>query len=143
VHIPQIMVYNKIDRLGTAARIERDAEDRLVAVWISAMARTGLDLLEQAIAERLARTARIARVRLPASAGALRSKLYAREAVREEHASEDGAIELTVELPDVELLVLARTAGVLILEQQGVDIPCTAGEPYLQSGPPASAAKLS
>jgi GTP-binding protein HflX len=141
--IPQIAVYNKIDRLGTTARIERDDQNQLVAVWISAAARNGLDLLQQAIAERLARTARAARVRLPASAGALRSKLYAREAVRAEHTTEDGAIELTVELPDVELLVLARTPGVQILQQQGVDIPCTPGEPYLQSAPPASAAKLS
>jgi GTPase len=142
-HIPQIAVYNKIDRLGASAHIERDGEKQLAAVWISAAERSGLDLLQQAIAERLARSTRAARVRLPASAGALRSKLYARGAVRAEQVSEDGAIELAVELPDVDLLVLARTAGVQILEQQGVDIPCTPGEPYLQSAPPASAAKLS
>ena len=75
--LPQILVYNKIDRLDfAAAAIERDAEGRAVAVWISAAKRLGLDLLQQAIAERLARVARRARLRVPASAGALRSRLY-------------------------------------------------------------------
>ncbi|MGH8328532.1 MAG: ribosome rescue GTPase HflX, partial [Steroidobacteraceae bacterium] len=44
-HIPQILVYNKIDRLAAAARIERDAEGRAAAVWISAAERSGLELL--------------------------------------------------------------------------------------------------
>ena len=142
-HIPQLMVYNKIDRLGVPARIERDVETRAAGVWISAARREGLDLLEQTIAERLARTARRARIRLPATAGALRSRLYGRGAVRAEHTGEDGSMELTVELPDVELLVLARTAGVQILETQDGGPPCTPAEAYLQSTASASAAKLS
>ena len=44
----------------------------------------GLDLLRQAVAERLARFARRARLRMPAAAGALRSRLYAAQAVRGE-----------------------------------------------------------
>jgi len=52
-------------------------------------------------------------------------------------------MELTVELPDVELLVLARTAGVQILETQDGGPPCTPAEAYLQSTASASAAKLS
>ena len=34
--IPQILVYNKIDRLELAPRVDRDADGRVVAVWISA-----------------------------------------------------------------------------------------------------------
>src|SRR5499427_9293122 len=52
--IPQILVYNKVDRLEITPRIDRDAEGRVIAVWISAAQRQGLDLLESAIAERLA-----------------------------------------------------------------------------------------
>ena len=131
--IPQIIVYNKIDRLELEPRIDRDAEGRAQAVWISAQKRLGLDLLASAVAERIARFARLARVSVPASAGALRSRLYAAKAVREERSAEDGSIELLVELPDVELLTLARTSGVQILEVRGADMPCASGDAYLQS----------
>lgn len=131
--IPQILVYNKIDRLDAPAHLDRDANGRATAVWISAQQRTGLELLTGAVAERLSRFARRARLRVPASAGALRSRLYAARAVRAESAAEDGSLELAVELPDLELLVLARTAGVQILEVQGPEMPCTPGSAYLQS----------
>src|SRR5262249_25690275 len=75
--IPQLLVYNKIDRLDIPPRLERDADGRAGAVWISAQERLGLELLLAAVAERLARHARRARVRVPASAGALRSPPFA------------------------------------------------------------------
>jgi GTP-binding protein HflX len=137
--IPQVIVYNKIDRLGFEPRVDRDAEGRATAVWISAERRLGLDLLTGAIAERIARFARLARVHVPAAAGALRSRLYAAKAVRKEQSADDGSIELLVELPDVELLVLARTPGVQILEVRGPDMPCAPGDAYLQSTAVSSA----
>ncbi|HYC08288.1 MAG TPA: ribosome rescue GTPase HflX, partial [Steroidobacteraceae bacterium] len=142
-HIPQILVYNKIDRLGTAPRVDRDADGRATAVWISAERRLGLELLTGVVAERLSRFARRARVKVPASAGALRSRLYAAQAVRAESSSSlDGSIELAVELPDPQLLELARTAGVQILEVQGSEAPCAPGNGSLQSIAAASASKL-
>jgi GTPase len=140
--IPQIIVYNKIDRLSMEPRVDRDAEGRVTAVWISAEQRSGLDLLASAIAERIARFARRALVRVAASAGALRSRLYAAKAVREERSAEDGSIELVVELPDVDLLVLARTPGVQILEVQAADMPCAPGDAYLQSTAVSSATRM-
>jgi len=131
--LPQIIVYNKIDRLEVPPRLDRDEDGRPVAVWISAQQRGGLELLAGAIAERIARFARLARLRVPAAAGALRSRLYAAKAVREERSADDGSIEILVELPDVELLALARTPGVQILETAGADMPCASGDAYLQS----------
>jgi GTPase len=131
--IPQIIVYNKIDRLEMQPRIDRDEEGRAQAVWISAQKRLGMDLLASAVAERIARFARLARLSVPASAGALRSRLYAAKAVREERSAEDGSFELLVELPDVELLALARVSGVQVLEVRGPDMPCAPGDAYLQS----------
>jgi GTP-binding protein HflX len=131
--IPQIIAYNKIDRLQRPAAIERDEAGAPSAVWISAQSRLGLDLLTSAIAERLSRFARRARVRLPAGAGALRSRLYAAKAVREERTADDGSIELAVELPDVEIQALARTAGVEVLEAPQADNPCASGDGYLES----------
>jgi GTP-binding protein HflX len=137
--IPQVLIYNKIDRLGFEPRVDRDAAGRATAVWISAERRLGLDLLTGAIAERIARFARRARVQVPAAAGALRSRLYAAKAVREERSADDGSSELLVELPDVELLALARSPGVQILEVQGPDMPCAPGDAYLQSTAVSSA----
>jgi GTPase len=131
--LPQVLVYNKIDRLDFEPRIERDAEGRAVAVWISAAKRLGLDLLHQAISERIARAARRARLRVPASAGALRAKLYSAGAVRGESVLEDGSLDLTVELPDVELVALARTPGVHIVETPSAAMACAPEEAYLQS----------
>jgi GTPase len=140
--IPQLLVYNKIDRLENAPRIDRDPEGRALAVWISAEQRLGLDLLRDAVAERLARFARRALLKVPASAGALRSRLYAARAVRAESTGADGSIELAVELPDLELLALARTAGVQILEVQEAGAPCAPANTYLQSTALSHAGKL-
>ena len=112
--IPQILVYNKVDRLDIAPRIDRDAEGKAVAAWISAEKREGLDLLAGAVAERLALVARRARVRMPLSAGALRSRLYGSGAVSGERVIDGTEIELDVELPDAELTRLARSPGVQI-----------------------------
>ena len=120
--IPQLLVYNKIDRLGRAAGIERSAEGEASAVWISAAGRQGIELLLAAVAERLSRSIRDARVRLPPGAGALRSRLYAAKVVRAEQAGEDGSIELAVQMPDAEVLALAKTPGVEILEAQHPDV---------------------
>src|SRR5205085_990475 len=99
----------------------RELPHELVAAFQSTLTEA------RAVAERLARLARRARLRMPAGAGALRSRLYAAQAVRAETSAEDGSIELAVELPDLELLELARTAGVQILEVQGADMPCAPG----------------
>ena len=140
--IPQILVYNKIDRLELTPRIDRDATGRAVAVWISAQQRLGLDLLAAAVAERLARFARRARLRVAASAGAIRSKLYAAKVVREEQVAADGSLEMVVDLPDVELLALARTTGVQILAVAEEDMPCAPGTAYLQSTAVSGAPRL-
>jgi GTPase len=139
--IPQILVYNKIDRLELQPRLDRDPDGRANAVWISAAQASGLNLLIDAVAERLTRFVRRARIRIPPGAGALRSRLYAAKAVRSEQSADDGSIELAVELPDVELLLLARTAGVHILEVEREPSPnvgrepCAPGTAYLQSTP--------
>jgi GTPase len=131
--IPQVVVYNKIDRLQRPAAIERDEAGMPSAVWISAQKRIGVELLIDAIAQRLSRFARAVRLRLPASAGALRSRLYAAKSVREEHTAQDGSIELTVALPEVEIRALERTDGVQILEPSPADIPCASVDAYLES----------
>jgi GTPase len=139
--IPQILVYNKIDRLQMAPRLERDVDGRVSSVWISAMQEIGIPLLAEAITERIARTVQVARVRIPPGAGQLRARLYARGVVKQELVLEDGQLELSLELPNVDLLELARAPGVVVLEAGGPDVSCTAAPGYLELAAAASAAK--
>ena len=50
-HIPQILVWNKIDLSGVLPAIERDEYDKICRVFVSAQSGDGVGLLRQAIAE--------------------------------------------------------------------------------------------
>jgi GTPase len=129
--LPQIMVYNKIDRLELAPQVDRDDSGRASHVWISAAHGRGLDLLTKALAERLVRVARRATLRVPVTGGALRSRLFAAGLVLAERTGDDGSFEIDVELSEHELLKLAREPGVQVLFMDA-DGTCAPSEPYLQ-----------
>jgi GTP-binding protein HflX len=117
--VPQLMVYNKIDVLshdgadqnaatglaatdggsdGSArtsrkalARIDRDAAEGAPSrVWVSAVTGEGLDLLREAIGERLSGARVRADLHLPPQAGRLRAKLIEIGAVQSERYDEHG-----------------------------------------------------
>ncbi len=134
--LPQLLVYNKIDRLEVEPRIERDAEGKVTQVWISAAQGLGVELLARAIAERLNLSAQRAWLHLPAAAGAARARLFAGGAVREERTEEDGAMMLLVELPPEAMAELARQPGMRLSpasDQAGNDAACARAVPYLES----------
>jgi GTPase len=133
--LPQLLVYNKIDRLQLDPRIERDSDGEVSQVWISAERAQGLDLLRSAIAERLQLRPRRGWLRIPATAGALRARLLAGGAVREERVEDDGALHLLVELPAPQLAVLARNPQVTLALLPDLP-PCAPAAPYLESTGP-------
>lgn len=68
-------------------------------VWISARDALGLDLLRGAVAQRLGLRRLVAQLRLPTSAGRLRARLHALDAIRNESHDEHGwtlAVDLAV-----------------------------------------------
>ncbi|RJF98719.1 GTPase HflX [Noviherbaspirillum saxi] len=66
-HIPQILVWNKIDVAGLEPALERDEYDKIRRVFISAQTGTGLDLLREAVTE-FAKEDAVAQIdRLPVS----------------------------------------------------------------------------
>jgi GTPase len=132
--LPQILVFNKIDRIDSPPRVDRNEAGRVSHVWLSAAQSNGLDLLRDAVAERLARVARRATLRLPVSAGELRARMYAANLVLAERIAADGAYEIDTELSEFELLKWAREPGVEILTLEG-DSTCTVAGAYLQSSP--------
>ena len=112
--LPQLLVYNKIDRIeGGAPR--HDAQDgipdpsRRERVWVSARDGLGMDLLTDVLGERLGFTRIRGQVRLPPSAGRLYARLRALEAICSEQFDEDGWL-LEVDLPRSEAEKLAGSA---------------------------------
>ena len=102
--VPQLLVYNKIDLLQVdvapgeeqdrparvEARIDRNADTAPLRVWISAAAGQGLELLREAIGERLSGTRVHADLHLPPQAGRLRARLIEIGAVQGERYDESG-----------------------------------------------------
>ncbi len=98
--VPQLLIYNKIDCLADRAPgIERDDEGVPRAVWLSALTGEGSELLFQALSERLAVTLAEHQLKLPPSAGRLRSVLYAMRAIQQEAYAENGDCLLHIRLP--------------------------------------------
>ncbi len=88
--IPQLVVYNKIDRIeGATARIDQRGEQRS-AVWLSARDGLGIDLLREALGERLGLKRIAGEILRPTDAGRLRARLHALDAVTGEQHDGDG-----------------------------------------------------
>ncbi|WP_058834218.1 ribosome rescue GTPase HflX [Luteimonas abyssi] len=110
--LPQILVFNKIDRVE-GAQPRHDRPDNAVAdeavaerVWISARDGLGLDLLREALAVRLGLRRIVAEIELPPSAGRLRARLHALDAVKGEAHDEHGW-HLQIDLPHADAARLA------------------------------------
>ncbi|MGM0824863.1 MAG: ribosome rescue GTPase HflX [Pseudomonadota bacterium] len=97
--VPVLNVMNKIDILDSAPRIERDGEGLPEVVWLSAQQGKGLDLLHEALTERLAGDVIGFSLTLSPEQGKLRAGLHELNAVREEAFDEQGRSVLDVRLP--------------------------------------------
>jgi GTP-binding protein HflX len=97
--IPQLQVYNKLDLLEMAPRIDRNEEGKPERVWLSAATGEGTDLLLKAIAELVGEDMMTAELSLPPTQGRLRAALYSMGAVTREEHGDDGVARITVRLP--------------------------------------------
>lgn len=96
--IPQVLVYNKIDRIeGAQPRLEHPPDGR-ERVWLSARSGAGLDGLRRCLANRFAAARLRAELALAPSQGQLRARLHALDAVAGEHVDEAGW-HLRLDLP--------------------------------------------
>lgn len=110
--VPQLLVYNKLDRLDEMPRLERDTDGGPSRVWVSALTGAGLDLLGQALSERLQGPQAQGWLCLPAVAGRLRSELFRLNAVRDERFDGQGRCWLQLSLPRADLERLCAHQGV-------------------------------
>lgn len=94
-----IEIYNKIDRLGRAPRLEYDEYGRPQRVWLSAQTGEGLALLLQALTGLLAAEVVRAQVHLLPLQARLRARLFAIGRVVRDEVASDGGWNMEVELP--------------------------------------------
>jgi GTP-binding protein HflX len=101
--IPQIRVYNKIDKLDREPRVTKNKEGEGRAVWISAITGEGLPLLKDAIAWRLRQKTIHRHIHLGPAQGRQRAKLFELGAVIREDVLEDGGWSLEVKMSEKDL----------------------------------------
>jgi GTP-binding protein HflX len=98
--VPQIRVYNKIDKLDRPPRLTNNQRGEGRAVWLSAVTGEGIPLLLDAMARRLSRKKIHGTVRLEASQGRQRAILFDLGAVLQETPADDGGWMLELELEE-------------------------------------------
>src|SRR5207302_311868 len=98
---PVLYVFNKIDAVDPAtvdALRERARNERLQAVFVSAVTPDGLDPLARALADRARRERPILELRIPATDGRLLAEVHRLGEVLETR-HEDGAVVLRARVP--------------------------------------------
>ena len=101
--VPQIRVYNKIDKLERKPRVASNQSGGSRAVWISAVTGEGVPLLLEAIGERLRRETLHGVIHLQPTQGRQRAKLFDIGAVLNEQACDDGGWILELRMAERDL----------------------------------------
>jgi GTP-binding protein HflX len=110
---PTLQVFNKIDLVpGQKARIDRDETGAPWRVWVSAMDRQGLELIQQAIGELLSHTLFEKQIELEPKDGQLRALLYAQGAILNESVDENGNMLLDIRLEKDDMQKILSRAGI-------------------------------
>ncbi len=101
--VPQIRVYNKIDKLDRKPRAatRRNGESR--AAWVSAVSGEGIPMLLEAISERLRRETLHGQIQLAPTQGRQRAKLFELGAVISESINDDGGWTLELDMSERDL----------------------------------------
>ena len=102
--LPQLKVYNKIDLIGVAPRVDRDESGKPIAVWLSAQTGEGCALLEATVSEILGEEMVVGRLLLSPHQGKLRAALYQQQAIGEESYRDDGVCCVQLRIPKSDLL---------------------------------------
>jgi len=96
--VPQIRVYNKIDKLAREPRLGKIRQGNGRAVWLSAVTGEGMPLLLESIGARLRREKVRGLIRLHPSQGRQRALLFDMGAVLREKPADDGGWILELEM---------------------------------------------
>lgn len=112
IELPILEVYNKIDLLDNVEpHIQRDESGVPVRVWVSAQQGLGLELVEQAMAERLGQDVMQESVLLEHAEARLRAQFYEVGAVVGERIADDGRQQLDLRLQRSDFNRLLKREG--------------------------------
>ena len=101
--VPQIRVYNKIDKLDRKPRMTNNRHGEGRAVWLSAVTGEGLPMLKAAIVNRLRQKTLRKSIHLSPAQGRQRAKLFELGAVFKEEALDDGGWILELRMTEKDL----------------------------------------
>jgi GTP-binding protein HflX len=101
--VPQIRVYNKIDKLDRKPRVTNNRHGEGRAVWLSAITGEGLAMLTDAIANRLRQKTTLRVIHLEPSQGRQRAKLFELGAVLNEDVLDDGSWIIELKMAEKDL----------------------------------------
>ncbi|WP_341664604.1 ribosome rescue GTPase HflX [Vibrio sp.] len=111
--VPALLVMNKIDSLESQSpRIERDEDGIPRAVWVSAMEGVGIELLFDALTERLASQMVQYHLRIPPQhQGRMRSTFFQMKCIQQEDYDQDGNLLIDVRMQQVDWSRLEKREG--------------------------------
>jgi GTP-binding protein HflX len=115
-NVPSIVVMNKIDNMEEqASRIEYDDEGVPQSVWVSAIEGVGIDLLFEALSERLAE--QMVQYKLcipPAYQGRMRSLFFQTKAIQQESYDQDGNLLILIRMQQADWSRLEKRESVVL-----------------------------
>nr|WP_245796992.1 ribosome rescue GTPase HflX [Haemophilus paracuniculus] len=101
--IPTLLVFNKIDKLaGVEPHIERNDKGEPIAVYLSAHTGEGVELLYQAIQERLRNKHTRETLLLPATAGQIYTQFRLQNCIKNEQFNEFGDCLIEIEIDKIQ-----------------------------------------
>lgn len=114
--VPTLVVMNKIDNLDSQKpRIERDEEGVPRAVWVSAMDGLGIDVLFEALTERLASQMVEHQLRIPPQyQGRFRSTFFQMKCIQHEEYDQDGNLLIDIRMQQVDWSRLEKREGAVL-----------------------------
>ena len=111
--VPQLMVFNKLDRLGNIEPRVDMWEDKSgqpipTRVWCSAKTGEGMDLLMEAIQSRLQPTSAQVELRIPYNEGQLNALMHEHGRINSEKYDEQGNWHVAVDMPLADWYMLCK-----------------------------------
>jgi GTP-binding protein HflX len=105
---PQLQIFNKIDLADYAPRVDRNEQGEAIRLWLSAKTGAGFDDFKSLISELFSEKSLRCEITLDSDEGQLRSRLYADKVVDSETYKDDGSMNLSLSISEVQIKKICR-----------------------------------
>ena len=111
-NVPQIRVYNKIDKNEVGDIFEAPSNEHERSVWLSAKTGQGIEKLNSVLANFLKKNVILGEIKLDNNQGRQRAKLFQMGAVKTENIQEDGSWNLILEIKKEDIYSFLKKEGI-------------------------------